>query len=207
MRGYTYGEREPVEECPCCGGKAYAEFCDVGVGMVQIEPYVCSDCGTSEEHTVRVQQPDGSWRWTWQRPLRPSKRGENVTGHIIRPNGFIFEMTFDEDHAAFVRRMKTSMSALLANGCIRTTNLEGFCIDLPPFMTREARRALKKVLDEVSEKWGRPYVRRFGETFGRDMSRGELAAAISRLPFEPNGAGPSIEDELEATASLEELSP
>ncbi len=34
--------------CPRCGGKTDAEYCDVGVGYVQIEPYHCDDCGWVE---------------------------------------------------------------------------------------------------------------------------------------------------------------
>ena len=30
--------------CPICGSKVYAEYVDVGVGMVQVEPHHCPKC-------------------------------------------------------------------------------------------------------------------------------------------------------------------
>lgn len=44
MTGYCYGEPELTAECGCCGGEARAEWCDVGVGNVQITPFQCLDC-------------------------------------------------------------------------------------------------------------------------------------------------------------------
>lgn len=48
MSGYTYGSKEPTARCPYCGTECYADFCDVGVGMVQCGPYHCENCGASE---------------------------------------------------------------------------------------------------------------------------------------------------------------
>lgn len=41
---------EPVENCPKCGERMYAEFCDNGFGpyAVQISPYHCESCGHIE---------------------------------------------------------------------------------------------------------------------------------------------------------------
>lgn len=43
-------DKERIEICPYCGGKAYADWVDVGVegGDYQCSPYVCSKCGVSE---------------------------------------------------------------------------------------------------------------------------------------------------------------
>jgi hypothetical protein len=46
--GYTYGETEPKERCPYCNALCVADFCDVGVGMIQCGPYHCEACGASE---------------------------------------------------------------------------------------------------------------------------------------------------------------
>jgi len=39
---------EPTQECPYCKNDMYADFVDVGVGMVQCGPYHCDGCGASE---------------------------------------------------------------------------------------------------------------------------------------------------------------
>lgn len=36
------------QKCPQCGGRCFAEFVDVGVGFVQVEPYSCTSCGWTE---------------------------------------------------------------------------------------------------------------------------------------------------------------
>lgn len=180
---YTYGEKEPTESCGCCGGPAYAEFCDVGVGMVQIEPYHCSLCGA-------VEPSIGS---DWVRPPKPSERGERVTGYLIDEHGTAFETTFDDDHRELYARMRTSWSELRARGCVRITNLEGYAIELPPFMTARTRKALSGTLKVIGEDaatvvggrrpWGPPYVLKAGEWRGAEMTHAELMSAVSRLPL------------------------
>lgn len=32
-------------KCPACGGTLYCEYVDIGVGMQQVTPYECGDCG------------------------------------------------------------------------------------------------------------------------------------------------------------------
>ncbi|MCM3030351.1 MULTISPECIES: hypothetical protein [unclassified Niallia] len=39
---------EPTKECPYCKNDMYADFVDVGVGMVQCGPYHCNNCNASE---------------------------------------------------------------------------------------------------------------------------------------------------------------
>lgn len=48
MRGYLYGEGPPDVTCPYCSSPCEAEHCDIGVGMQQIEPHHCFDCGATE---------------------------------------------------------------------------------------------------------------------------------------------------------------
>lgn len=39
----------PFEECPYCGfEECQAEYCDVGVGLIQCSPYYCQVCFASE---------------------------------------------------------------------------------------------------------------------------------------------------------------
>ena len=37
-----------TRDCPYCGTPCDADFCDVGVGMIQCGPYHCDQCGASE---------------------------------------------------------------------------------------------------------------------------------------------------------------
>lgn len=46
LRGGRMGAYDqPVVVCPYCRGLCDAEFVDVGVGMQQVTPYYCNDCG------------------------------------------------------------------------------------------------------------------------------------------------------------------
>ena len=38
----------PSEPCPYCGSDCEADWCDVGIGMAQVGPYVCMACMASE---------------------------------------------------------------------------------------------------------------------------------------------------------------
>ena len=38
----------PAQPCPYCGADCEADWCDIGVGMVQVGPYVCLACMASE---------------------------------------------------------------------------------------------------------------------------------------------------------------
>lgn len=183
--GYVYGESEPCEECGACGGEARAEFCDVGVGYVQVSEFVCTECGAVPEER---RGADGLWAREWVRPPSPSSRGERVTGYLIRENGSVFETTFDEDHQHLYAMMKTNLSRLLAKGSARITNLEGYAIDIPAFMPPKAKRALARTVREIGRhdsRWGLPYVKRADEQSGREMTHAELMAVLSRLPESP----------------------
>jgi len=182
--GYVYGDKEPVEECGCCGGEARAEYCDVGIGYAQVSEFRCIECGATPEWK------DGKSVWT--EPERPSERGERVTGYLITASGNVHETTFEQDHQWLFDRMGTTQSREIANGAVRITNLEGFAIDLPPFMTQRARRALARIVKDAEWKWGSPYVMRWGAGRGEFMTRAELAVAVSKLPEAPAPAGPEF---------------
>jgi len=179
--GYCYGEVEPREACGCCGGEARAEFCDVGVGYVQVSEFACTECGASPEHR---RSATGEWIVEWIRPPSPSECGMRVTGYLVRENGNVFETTFDEDHQVLYARMNTSLSGLLSRGAARITNLEGYAIDLPAFMPAKAKRAFGRVVKQIDAegRWGLPYVKMAASTFGREMTRAELMAEVAGLP-------------------------
>ncbi|MCS4089193.1 hypothetical protein [Rhizobium sp. BK176] len=182
MGGYCYGEAEPAEECGLCGGDAYAEFCDVGVGMVQISPYHCGDCGSSLSPLL----PDGSYANGWVPPPTASERGARVTGYYITHVGHVIEMTFDEGHLEFDQRTGHTTSGRLYQGWVRITNLEGFAIDLPPAMSLKTRRSLAKIVKDIdtTQNWGVAYVMQSGSDRGQEMTRAQIMSVASRLPTE-----------------------
>lgn len=55
----------PDEPCPYCGTMTQAEFCDVGVGMVQVSPYHCHECQATEAgpYDRLDAQPDPETGW------------------------------------------------------------------------------------------------------------------------------------------------
>ncbi len=202
MSGYAYGDSQPVEECPCCGDEAHAEFCDIGVGFQQISPYHCFGCGATEGEGPPFN-PDGTRSHGWSVPPRPSERGETVTGHYVNPKGHVFETTWKDGHAEFVRRRGTSQDALRHDGWIRVTNLEGFAISLPRFVTPAAARALREVVEGVQARWGLPWVTTWDDQRGREMSLPGLMATIARVPREaPLPEVPPAQEEMEAAPGL-----
>lgn len=46
--GYLYGEPEPIELCPYCNTRCYADFVDIGAAYQQCGPHHCTNCGASE---------------------------------------------------------------------------------------------------------------------------------------------------------------
>ncbi|NTF17691.1 hypothetical protein G6L37_04710 [Agrobacterium rubi] len=111
-----------------------------------------------------------------------------MTGYYITHVGGVIEMTFDDDHDAFNRRIGTTTSRLLMDGWVRITKLEGYALDLPPFMTAKTRRALSKVLKQIedTDEMGDPYVKLHGNQFGNEMPRQSVMSAVSRLPVGNN---------------------
>lgn len=80
MSGYTYGEPEPKVPCPYCGEKCSADFCDVGVGMVQVGPYNCSQCRASEAGAYEdaESREDYDPQTGWYTPESPPGSTANV---------------------------------------------------------------------------------------------------------------------------------
>lgn len=70
----------PTEQCPYCGRPCEADWCDVGVGMQQVGPYHCDDCGASEAGAYEDTEsrhdydPDTGW----YRPGSPPGSTANV---------------------------------------------------------------------------------------------------------------------------------
>lgn len=47
-RGGRGAYETPSEPCPYCGETCEADWCDIGIGVVQCGPYHCISCGASE---------------------------------------------------------------------------------------------------------------------------------------------------------------
>jgi hypothetical protein len=62
----------PVEDCPYCGEEeCEAEWCDVGVGYVQMGPYHCTSCGAFSIGAYdRTTPTDEERKCGWYRPDR-----------------------------------------------------------------------------------------------------------------------------------------
>ena len=74
--GYNYGDPEPRENCPYCGTECHADFCDVGVGMTQVGPYHCNNCGASQCGPYDDKEPDP--KTGWFPPDSPAGSSANV---------------------------------------------------------------------------------------------------------------------------------
>lgn len=62
--GHYRATGEHIACCPFCFGKCHAEYVDVGVGMVQCEPFCCEDCGATEIGSVEgYGAPEGATVW------------------------------------------------------------------------------------------------------------------------------------------------
>lgn len=63
----------PPQPCPYCGEECQADWCDVGVGMVQVGPYVCMNCRASEASAYGdgSQRPDYDAATGWYLPESP----------------------------------------------------------------------------------------------------------------------------------------
>lgn len=83
---YTYGAYHmPVEPCPYCGEICYADWVDVGVGLVQCGPYHCG-CGASEigPHDQPRELSAEEKAAGWYAPNTPPGSSANVVdGKIV----------------------------------------------------------------------------------------------------------------------------
>lgn len=82
---HTYGEPEPTVRCPYCGTDTHADFCDVGVGMIQCGPYHCEACLASEIGGYDKPRPltDEEKRTGWYAPQSEPGSSANVIGGTI----------------------------------------------------------------------------------------------------------------------------
>jgi hypothetical protein len=179
LSGYLVGETAPTAECGCCGGEAVAQWCGVGVGMVQIEPFRCMDCGAQLDPLV-----DGERATGWVSAAEPAEA--RITGYYVNDRGGVISMTFDKGHAEYNEMVGATTGGLLHRGWVRITNLEGYAIDLPPFMTSRTRRALSDLLGRIEDEkgWGVPYMKAMDEDRGREVHWTGVMAVVSRLPVE-----------------------
>lgn len=108
---------------------------------------------------------------------------ENTSGFFILHDGRVITTTWDYDHAETADRLYgCSVLELVDAGSVRITFLEGFTIQLPPFMSDLTRRSLKAVVDQVQDEYGLPYVVHFDDTRGAEMPVSRPMASISSLP-------------------------
>ena len=64
----------PSQPCPYCSEPCEADWCDVGVGMVQVGPYFCTNCKASEASAYsenRTRREDYDPATGWYRPGSP----------------------------------------------------------------------------------------------------------------------------------------
>lgn len=71
----------PTSPCPYCGAECEADWCDVGVGMVQCGPYYCQNCESSEASAYAKDldtRADYDVETGWYRPGSPLDSRANV---------------------------------------------------------------------------------------------------------------------------------
>lgn len=75
----------PEVPCPYCATACAADWCDVGVGLVQCGPYRCDACGASEIGPYDTERPltDDERRTGWYAPGSPAGSSANVLGGQI----------------------------------------------------------------------------------------------------------------------------
>jgi len=76
-------EEYPERACPFCGLMCDADWCDIGVGMIQSGPYHCQWCMASEVGTY--DKTDGrEMEYGWYLPASPAGSTVNtVAGKIV----------------------------------------------------------------------------------------------------------------------------
>lgn len=70
----------PSMPCPYCGVDTTADWCDVGVGMVQVGPYHCMNCGATEAgpYDKKEDREDYDEEFGWYKPGSPPGSSANV---------------------------------------------------------------------------------------------------------------------------------
>lgn len=78
----------PALPCPYCGTPCEADWCDVGVGMVQSGPYHCVSCYACEAGPhCKTDRDDYDPETGWFKPGSPPGSSANV-GPDGRPIGY-----------------------------------------------------------------------------------------------------------------------
>ena len=77
----------PSEDCPYCGASCDADWCDVGVGMIQCGPYHCTICNAVERGPHDEDRPDFDGETGWYKPGATPGQSANV-GPSGRPIGY-----------------------------------------------------------------------------------------------------------------------
>jgi hypothetical protein len=76
----------PSEPCPYCGEQCEADWCDVGVGMIQSGPYHCTSCLAVERGPFDEDREDYDENTGWYKPGGAPGQSANV-GLDGRPIG------------------------------------------------------------------------------------------------------------------------
>jgi hypothetical protein len=73
-------------DCPYCGEKCDAEWCDVGVGYVQMAPYHCMACHATEIGTYDTPREltEKEKQTGWYEPGRPSEHVSTINGEVVQ---------------------------------------------------------------------------------------------------------------------------
>jgi len=74
------------ETCPYCGyDTCEADYCDVGVGLVQCGPYYCEACGASEigPYDKPRELTDQEEKYRWYKPGAPVSDTANTVGGTL----------------------------------------------------------------------------------------------------------------------------
>lgn len=68
----------PSEPCPYCGEQCEADWCDVGVGMIQSGPYHCTSCLAVERGPFDEDREDYDENTGWYKPGGAPGQSANV---------------------------------------------------------------------------------------------------------------------------------
>lgn len=76
----------PYDTCPYCGNdQCQADFCDVGVGLVQCGPYYCEGCYASEIGAYDKERvlTEEERKTGWYAPNTPVSETANTIGGVL----------------------------------------------------------------------------------------------------------------------------
>lgn len=90
----------PPTECPYCGNECEADWCDVGVGMVQCGPYHCEKCSASEagSYCETDSRDDYDREFGWFKPGSPAGSSANTDDNGVIINHVQADNLYREMH-------------------------------------------------------------------------------------------------------------